>query len=138
MAMDIQDPGFNLAAQNKGTKVIGMEAALKPPEFVPDSWPTDGDAKTDDENTVDKLKALLNLSADLVDKNAVVASKNPFFNTNIGDDPLLVPPVYGVWHALVSKLGDGTNPPWIEELNLDFRNRGAAGLGVKVYSKPPG
>jgi hypothetical protein len=132
MAMDIQDPGFNLAAQNKGSKVIGMEAALKPPEFVPDKWPNDGDGKTDDENTIDKLKTLLNLSADLVDKNLVVASKNPFFNTNIGDDPLLVPPVYGVWHALVSKLGDGTNPPWIDELNLDFRNRGAAGLGVKV------
>lgn len=132
MPMDIQDPGFNLAVQNNGTKVIGMEAALKPPDFVPDPWPTNGGINADDQNTVDKLKTLLNLSADLVDKNAVIASPNPFFNTNIGDDPLLVPPVYGVWHALVSKLGNGTNPPWIEELNLDFRNRGAAGLGVKA------
>ncbi|KAA9038474.1 hypothetical protein FW778_13000 [Ginsengibacter hankyongi] len=135
MPMDIQDPGFNMAAQNDGTKVIGMEAALKPPNFEPDPWPTNGGTNADDKNTVDKLRALLNLSADLVDKNAVIASKNPFFNTNIGEDPLLVPPVYGVWHALVSKLGDGTNPPWIEELNLDFRNRGAAGLGVKVIQK---
>ena len=132
MPMDIQDPGFNLATENDGTRVIGMEAALKPPDFEPDPWPTNGGVNADDSNTVDKLRTLLNLSADLVDKNLVVASKNPFFNSNIGDDPLLVPPVYGVWHALVSKLGDVSNPPWIEELNLDFRNRGAAGLGVKA------
>lgn len=135
MPMDIHAPGFNMAAQNDGTKVIGMEAALKPPNFEPDPWPTNGGTNADDINTVDKLRALLNLSADLVDKSAVIASNNPFFNTNIGEDPLLVPPVYGVWHALVSKLGDGTNPPWIEELNLDFRNRGAAGLGVRVIQK---
>ena len=132
MPMDIQDPGFNLATQNDGTRVIGMEAALKPPEFEPDPWPTNGGINADDKATVDKLQSLLNLSADLVDKNAVILSKNPFFSSDIGDDPLLVPPVYGVWHALVSKLGDGSNPPWIEELNLDFRNRGAAGLGVKA------
>jgi hypothetical protein len=135
MPMDIQDPGFNLGVQNDGTKVIGMEAALKPPDFVPDSWPGNGDTNAADKNTIQKLKDLLNLSADLVDKNIVIASTNPFFNTNIGEDPLLVPPVYGVWHALVSKLGDGTNPPWIDQLNLDFRNRGAAGLGVKVVQK---
>lgn len=132
MPMDIHDPGFNFASQGNGTKVIGMEASLKPPDFVSDPWPTNGGVNADDKTTVDKLKALLNLSADLVDKNLVVTSKNPFFNANVGDDPLLVPPVYGVWHALISKLGDSSNPPWIEELNLDFRNRGAAGLGVKV------
>ena len=60
---------------------------------------------------------------------------NPFFNSDIGEDPLLVPPVYGVWHALIEKLGVAANPPWIEELNLDFRNRGAAGLGAKVIQK---
>jgi hypothetical protein len=135
MPMDIQDPGFNLASENTGTKVIGMEAALKPPDFVPDPWPTNGGVNADDTNTVDKLKMLLNLSADLVDKKAVIASSNPFFNSDIGDDPLLVPPVYGVWHALIEKLGDAASPPWIEELNLDFRNRGAAGLGVKVIQK---
>ncbi|MEO8763664.1 MAG: hypothetical protein ABI416_05225 [Ginsengibacter sp.] len=135
MPMDIQDPGFNLATENAGTKVIGMEAALKPPDFVPDQWPTNGGLNADDKNTVDKLKTLLNLSADLVDKKAVIASPNPFFNSDIGDDPLLVPPVYGVWHALIERLGDAGNPQWIEELNLDFRNRGAAGLGTKVIQK---
>ena len=110
MPMDIQDPGFNMATENDGTKVIGMEAALKPPDFVPDPWPTNGGINADDKNTVDKLKALLNLSADLVDKKAVIASTNPFFNSDIGDDPLLVPPVYGVWHALIEKLGDAGNP----------------------------
>lgn len=135
MPMDIQEPGFNLGVQNNGTRVIGMEAALKPPDFVPDSWPGNGGANADDQAAIQKLKDLLNLSADLVDKNLVIASNNPFFNTKIGDDPLLVPPVYGVWHVLASGLGSGTNPPWIEELNLDFRKRGAAGLGVQVVQK---
>ena len=135
MPMDIQDPGFNMAVENNGTKVIGMEAALKPPDFVPDPWPTNGGTNADDKNTVDKLQSLLNASADLVNMGLLLTSKNPFFTASIGEDPLLVPPVYGVWHALISKLGDVSNPPWIEELNLDFRNRGAAGLGVKAVQK---
>lgn len=131
MPMDIHDPGFNLAAVNNGSKVIGLEAALKPPNFVPDPWP----ANADDTATVEELKKLLNLSADLVDKNAVINGNNPFFNAGLGDDPLLVPPVYGVWHALISKLGVAANPDWIEQLNLDFRNRAAAGLGAKVVRR---
>lgn len=132
MPMDIQEPGFGLSPQGDGTKTIGMEAALRPPNFEPDPWPTNGSSNTFDQDTVEKLKAILNLSADLVDKNVVVSSNNPFFNSNLGDDPLLVPPVYGVWHALIEKLGNTGNPEWIEELNLDFRNRGAAGLGTRV------
>jgi hypothetical protein len=132
MPMDIQDPGFGLSPEGDGTKVIGMEAALRPPNFEPDPWPTNGSTNTFDQDTVDKLKAILNLSADLVDRNVVIASNNPFFNSNLGDDPLLVPPVYGVWHVLVEKLGKPGNPQWIEELNLDFRKRGAAGLGTTV------
>lgn len=137
MPMDISEPGFGLAAVNNGTKTIGMEAALKPPSAKKDAWPTNpgGSANTDDQNTVNKLRSLLNLSADLVDKNAVLSSPNPFFNTSLGDDPLLVPPVYGVWHALIQKLGDATNPEWIETLNLDFRNRAAAGLGKQLVQQ---
>jgi hypothetical protein len=135
--MDISNPGFNLAAANLGTRTIGMEAALKPPSLQKDNWPTNpgGSTNNDDQETVNKLKNLLNLSADLIDKNAVVNSSNPFFNTNIGDDPLLVPPVYGVWHAQIQKLGDTNNPAWIETLNLDFRNRAAAGLGKKLVQQ---
>lgn len=135
MPMDISNPGFGLAAAVNGTKQIGLQAALKPPSLVPDPWPTSGGTNTDDVATVNKLRELLNLSADLVDRNLVVSSPNPFFNTQLGQDPLLVPPVYGVWHALVQKLVPGGNPPWIQTLNLDFRNRAVAGLGTSVIQK---
>lgn len=135
--MSISNPGFNLAAARNGTKIIGMEAALKPASLQKDNWPTNpgGSPNQDDQETVNKLKTLLNLSADLVDKNAVISSSNPYFNTDLSDDPLLVPPVYGVWHALTEKLGDKANPEWIEALNLDFRNRAAAGLGRKLVQQ---
>lgn len=135
MPMDIQQPGFGLETPPEGTRIIGMEAALKSPAYEPDPWPTKGSTHAPDVQTVDSLKNLLNLSADLVDKNLVVADDNPFFNTSLGDDPMLVPPVYGVWHAMVQKLGDGSNPAWVEELNLDFRYRAAAGLGTQVIQK---
>ncbi|MBO9699888.1 MAG: hypothetical protein J7604_06725 [Sporocytophaga sp.] len=140
MPMDIQSPGFNLSPQNNGTKVIGLEAALSPPDFKSDPWPAKENDNTtnngNDINTIDKLRDLLNLSADLVDKNAVINSPHPFYNvTNLNDDPLVVPPVYGVWHALVERLGASKNPQWIEQLNLDFRNRAAAGLGTTVVKK---
>lgn len=137
MPMDISNLGFNLTTGNGGTKTIGMEAALKPPSLQKDSWPTNpgGSNNTDDQDTVNKLKALLNLSADLVDEKMVLSSPNPFFNSTLGDDPLLVPPVYGVWHAFVQKLGNAENPEWIETLNLDFRNRAAAGLGRKLVQQ---
>ena len=135
MPMDIQQPGFGLEAPPDGTRIIGMEAALKSPSYEPDPWPTKGSTHAPDVQTVESLKHLLNLSADLIDRNMVVADDNPFFNTSLGDDPMLVPPVYGVWHALVEKVGDGSNPPWVDELNLDFRNRAAAGLGTQVIQK---
>ena len=135
MPMDIQNPGFGLATTGTGTRVIGLQAALKPLTLTPDPWPTNGGTNPDDAATVNKLRQLLNLSADLVDKSLVVSSPNPFFNATLGDDPLLVPPVYGVWHALAQRLGAPSNPEWIETLNLDFRNRVAAGLGASVVQK---
>ena len=136
MPMDIHAPGFNLASQNDGSRLIGMEASLKPADFVPDKWPTNGGTNAEDINTVDKLKTLLNLSADLVDKAFVIADNNPFFNNKLVEDPMLVPPVYGVWHGLVQKLGGNKNNDpalvWADPLNLDYRNRAAAGLGAKV------
>jgi hypothetical protein len=54
-------------------------------------------------------------------------------------DPLITPPLYGRWHAMVQRLleeKDGTpispNKNWIHELNLDPRWRVSAGFGTKV------
>jgi hypothetical protein len=57
-------------------------------------------------------------------------------------DPVITSPLYGRWHALVSRVlkeADGTPAPqdrnWVHELNLDPRFRVSAGLGTKVVQK---
>ena len=50
---------------------------------------------------------------------------------NPGDDPIVAPPIYGRWHAAVQSV-DRTAPGWVNDLNLDPRNRSAAGMGTQV------
>lgn len=135
MPMDIQDPGFNLQTKPGGMPVIGFEAALKPVDMEGDLWPTTGSTNAQDVTTVGELKKLLSLSADFVDPAAVIDPLKTFFNAAVSEDPILVPPVFGVWHALVNKLDDATNPLWVNELNLDFRHRAAAGIGTTIVQQ---
>jgi hypothetical protein len=48
-----------------------------------------------------------------------------------GLDPVIVPPIYGRWHAGITAV-DRTATRWIDDLNLDPRNRSAAGMGTQV------
>ena len=56
-------------------------------------------------------------------------------------DPLIVPPIYGRWHAAVERLTvSGASTPdertqWLNELNLDPRFRAAAGIGTTIVQK---
>ncbi|MEA2549172.1 MAG: hypothetical protein QOE42_1770 [Chloroflexota bacterium] len=54
-------------------------------------------------------------------------------------DPLVLPPLYGRWHALVPRLDAGDAAPershWVDELNLDPRHRATAGFGTVVIQK---
>jgi hypothetical protein len=49
----------------------------------------------------------------------------------IPDDPVIAPPIYGRWHAAVQSV-DRTAPGWVNELNLDPRDRSAGGMGTQV------
>lgn len=79
------------------------------------------------------MAALVDLADDYT--RASAAAVNPD-----GDpDPVVTPPLYGRWPALVDRLlkaADGTALPdqqaWIHRLNLDPRFRVAAGLGTEV------
>ncbi|RSM72291.1 hypothetical protein DMB66_06825 [Actinoplanes sp. ATCC 53533] len=73
------------------------------------------------------LAAVIDLADDYLDQRVT------------GVDPLVTPPLYGRWHARVSRLlteRDGTaitpNDNWVHELNLDPRFRVPAGLGGRV------
>ena len=130
LPMDLQTPGYGLDGL-ADSKTIGFEGALMPPGFQSDPFPAPDTPGDNDFNT--QLGAVLNLSADFADIfTPVPANPNPFFEGSVANDPILVPPVYGVWHAMIQKLGDPTNPNWIETLNRDPRYRGAAGLGSQV------
>jgi hypothetical protein len=54
-------------------------------------------------------------------------------NPNPGD-PVIAPPIYGRWHAAVQS-ADRTAPGWVNDLDLDPRNRSAAGMGTQVVQE---
>lgn len=55
-------------------------------------------------------------------------------------DPVIAPPIYGRWHAAITRLLDGpvdatSREKWLNETNLDPRYRVAAGFGTSVVQK---
>ncbi|CAL1519323.1 hypothetical protein [Chitinophaga sp. MM2321] len=87
------------------------------------------------------LAAFINLADDYGEKTAPDANNATSLDPDIKSDcdPLITAPLYGRWHALVSRLlknRDGTditpNANWVHELNLDPRFRVAAGFGTRV------
>ena len=125
--MDIQDPGYGLK-ERADTTELGLEGALKPIDFEAQAFSQAGDI-----DFKNHLKELLNLGMDLEYDPSLPDSitHNPFFNKPLDSDPIITPPVYGQWHALIERLGDPNNQAWIEHLNLDPRNRAVAGLGTE-------
>jgi hypothetical protein len=134
MPMDVQEIGYGMD-QKMAIKTMGMEAALRPPSFetIRKNFPE----KPDEQEVVDQLTTFLNLSPSIsLPKDAGGdTTANPFTDAPYSADPMIVPPVYGAWHGLAENLKTGTNFPWLLELNLDFRNRAAAGLGTRVIQK---
>lgn len=131
LPMDIQDPGFSLR-EVANTETLGVEGALKPPDFESQIFPNG----TGDEGFQEELNKILNLSTNLADKDADINDEeNPFNKAPMVDDPIITPPIYGRWHALLERLGEPENAKWVEELNLDPRWRGVAGLGTQTIQK---
>jgi len=130
LQMDIQDPGFNLQSI-ASSKTIGVEGALKPPGMESDPFPNG----TGDGAFQDKVKEILNLNVDYTKEDEIDSKDNVFYNAPLVDDPMVVPHIYGYWHARINELGKPSNPQWIDSLNLDPKNRGVAGLGTTVVQK---
>jgi hypothetical protein len=86
------------------------------------------------------LAALANLAADYGDEQPLDANNNTGLPLVSGDeDPWIVPPIYGRWHARVQRLAAAEADPglkrWVQELNLDPRHRTASGFGTQVVQK---
>ncbi len=137
--MDIQTPGFGLDDLS-AEPILGFEGALKPPGFEADPFAS----VAGNQDFLDRLRKVLNLSADAAadpagPDNTVADVAHPFYSAveHAVDDPILVPPIYGMWHALIHKLAPtpAASKPWVHELNLDPRHRGAAGLGTQTVQQ---
>ena len=135
--MDVQDPGSNLPAAAvvpalKG--VLRLGGALKVPDEV-----LTGDQETEARAYEDWDQpypvAFQTRLADFVNLADT-------FARNGAPDPVIVPPIYGRWHATIDRLLhelDGSdvaqNDNWVHELNLDPRFRAPAAFGSSVIQQ---
>ena len=63
----------------------------------------------------------------------VISAATPVTGNPADPDPVVVPPIYGRYHAAVTSVS-ATAAGWVNELNLDPRLRAAAGLGAQVVT----
>src|SRR5262249_4296316 len=121
-------PGFKLQPPSSGTGAkLGLEGALRPVRSKSDDWP--------DTARLPFQSALL----EILNTPWKIAN-----GSGAGQDPIVAPPRYGCWQAAVPQVGVN-NPPsppptwpptfWLNELNLDPRNRVAAAAGTQVVQE---
>ena len=128
--MDVQEPGFGvngIKTQFTDTVpnpdithpagVVGLEGALKAP------------------GTREIPPAYLN-EAGRFDKKVAKVINDGIEEADMGGDPVIVPPLYGQWHALAKKLEvEPGDEGWVNDLNKDPRFRAVSGIGTSVVQK---
>lgn len=118
--MDISRPGFDVQPAPGDSVLLGLEGALRPVDAKPDPW--SGTHQTSFQNS---LAQILNTPWQIAR------------NQNVNQVPILAPPIYGSWYAATHKVDGPTpigppSPAWLNELNLDPRNRVVAAVGTQV------
>ena len=111
--MDISRPGFAFTATAGAPGRVALEGALQPVGMARDTMTTAIGPSWQTE-----LQRIVNAGA---------TTSQPG-----GGDPLVGPPIYGRWLAARDRVELGGTPTWLDELNLDPRERVAAGLGTRV------
>lgn len=160
--IDVQTPGVNLTGITDPDLggVLRLGGALRIPkkalkgndltEFTKyENW----DQADYPHEFQEDLAAFINLADDYNKTNVDDAHTNTNYDATIPDpdnpgetindpDPLITPPIYGRWHAMVERVlteSDGTPAPhnqnWVHQLNLDPRHRVAANFGTEVVQK---
>jgi len=140
--LDLQEPGWGLRYRSdpgrKQPGAVVLESALRIPEVVSD-LAFGKDAA--DEAFSKALSDLLNLRVEPVaDQSSLPPANkktNPFFGTNLDDDPVVVPPLYGSFYRQDKKLNPASTPPllWYNQLNSNPVYRVAAGQGTAVVQQ---
>ncbi|MGV8977821.1 MAG: hypothetical protein ACOH17_07240 [Cellulomonas sp.] len=96
---------------------LGLEGALRSISTVSTPW-TGPDR--------DAFQAAVQV---LVNEGTTASVDDP--DSPLPDDPRIVPPAYGKWHAGALAV-DRSVPGWLPDLNLDPRNRTGAGMGTQI------
>ncbi|GGH72510.1 hypothetical protein HNQ91_003453 [Filimonas zeae] len=159
--MDMTKPGANITWKEDADHPLGgilrLGGALKVPEesLTPqeiqkqntfDKWAVN--SAPNQHPFQQQLTGLLNLADDYHLKPSPAANTDAFNNSglpvdpNTDADPLITPPIYGRWHAMVERVytdRDGNridqNYNWLTELNLDPRFRVPAHFGTRVVQE---
>ncbi|MEL7119799.1 MAG: hypothetical protein AAFO07_10170 [Bacteroidota bacterium] len=151
--MDCSDAGYLIkyeAGSGDRQGVLDLEGALQSPiaECNQENFLESPDDET--ETFLKELKKFLNLSLSLKEENLsdtfYINELNQIFDGDEDgkDDPIVLPPRYGKWHAEEENKTidyDPENPSqsdanyWYYQANLDPRNRAAAGLGTRIVQK---
>jgi hypothetical protein len=121
--IDCSNPGYGMEEEKLE---LQMEAALKSLDTNLQSWGMDSTDGSDllSKKKQEELANLLNKREENINGNVKLR---------------VTPPVYGEWYA--SREGESIKVDaqnrnhWLEELNLDFRHRAAAGLGVQFVKE---
>lgn len=110
--------------------VLDLEGALQLPAAKPSAWEATSRA-----NFQQWLADFINLGeAWALDTTKQVAGAPPLPNGI--KLPIVLPPSYGRWHANIATLEPAhADDRWLEQLNLDPRNRVAAAFGTLVVQK---
>jgi hypothetical protein len=129
--IDCSNPGYGM--QEDSGLVLQMEAALKSLDTKVQSWGMDITNESPDATlSQEKQETLAGL---LNKREEQIQNENGETETKLR----VTPPAYGEWYASMEgkPIGDNTENRnlWLEELNLDFRHRAAAGLGVQFVKE---
>ena len=113
-AMDITQPGFPVPQGM--TPAVQLEGALQPVDLQREAWP--------DQPTAPWQLTLQSIV------NAANARSTP-----TDAEPVLGPPIYGRWYARRHEVGTAPARTWLDQLNLDPRERVVAALGTRVIQQ---
>lgn len=141
--IDIQAPGYNLfydGGEFPNEGAVYMDGALR--NINSNISDLLHFATKEDKAFTQDLADLINLEEDLKNPSFLGPNNkfadNPHFEDDgdsIYDDPIITPPLYGRWHAKQNKVNPEDKKNWVNQLNLDPRNRLVAGLGAEVVRR---
>lgn len=119
--VSIGQPGFALPQEFPAGATLELRGALQPltePD-APPPWPAGSEAE---------FKTAL---SEIVN----APGRDETFGPAV--DPLLAPPLYGRWHAARATVSPAAAQPvpWLDDLNLDPRDRVVASLGTQVVQQ---